>query len=169
MLASTLLRQKKFTDSFVKVREMMNTWNLKTFDPTLFLEAAETVLKKEPNNHAAMHIILIFGPDRDSKHSLKLAKRCLKLSPGIPEYHSIVSAFYVNLEQGNQALRYLEKSIKMQPYPQLMFLKASILQNLSGAKDDIVVEAFQQFLSSVPSDYEDVPEAFFHLGFLHSE
>jgi tetratricopeptide (TPR) repeat protein len=167
--ALELLRQKKFTESFVKVREMMKTWNLKTFDPTLFLEAAETVLKKEPDNHAAMHIILIFGPDRDSKHSLKLAKRCLKLSPGIPEYHSIVSAFYVKLEQGNQALRNLEKSIKMQPHPQSMFLKASILQNLICAKDDIVVEAFQQFLSSVPPDYEDVPAAFFYLGFLHSE
>ena len=167
--AHELLRKKKYTQSFVKVREMMNTWNLKTFDPTLFLEAAETVVKKEADNHAAMHIILIFGADHDSKHSLKLAKRCLKLSPGIAEYHSIVSAFYVKLEQGNQALRNLEKSIKMQPHPQLMFLRASLLQNLIGAKDDVVVEAFQQFLSSVPSDYEDVPEAFFYLGFLHSE
>jgi hypothetical protein len=167
--ALELLRQKKYTEPFVKVREMMNTWNLKTFDPTLFLEAAETVLKKEPDNHAAMHIILIFGPDRDSKHSLKLVKRCLKLSPGIPEYHSIVSAFYVKLEQGNQALRNLEKSIKMQPHPQSMFLKASILQNVKCAKDDVVVDAFQQFLSSVPSDYEDVPAAFFYLGLMHSE
>ena len=163
--AQQLLSEEKFTESFVKIRQMMCTWRPKTFKPTPFIEAARRVLKTDAKNHAAMYIIVAFDPEKDQKQRLVLANRLVKMDPSIPEYHVIQSTCYLN---PRLAVSSLDKSIEISPNPEMMCLRAHILQNAIRAKDEIVTEAFQQFLSSVPSDYMRVPDAYYQMGYIQS-
>ena len=163
--AHELLSQKKFTESFVKVRELMSIWNLKKlFDPMPFKDAAVQVLKKEPNNHAALYIITAYSTEPDHKKRQISAKRLVKLNPSIPEYHVTLGTTHAYQNEGNPAVRSLDKSLKIRPHREVMCLRAVYLRNIAQAKDEIVTDAFQQFLSSVPSDYMRVPDAYFQLG-----
>jgi TolA-binding protein len=47
----------------------------------------------------------------------------------------------------------------------MMYSRAIIIQAVICAGDDAAIEAYQQFLSPAPSDYEFVAESYYHLGF----
>jgi TPR repeat protein len=164
--AHELLRQKKYTESFVKIREMDSTWVLGILDMMPFLEAANNVLKRDPNNHAAMYIIIIFDPCQESKLKLKFSKRCVQLDSSVPQYHEVLALSYAAINQGNLSVRSLEKGIKLHAKPSMLSFRAVLIKNLINAKDEVVIEAFQQFLASAPSDYENVPSTYFQMGLL---
>ena len=164
--AHELLRQKKYTESFVKIREMDSTWVLGILDMMPFLEAAYNILKTDPNNHAAMYIIILFDPSQENKQKLKFSKRCVQLDSSVPQYHEILAISYAAIDQGNQSVRSLEKGIKLHAKSSMLSLRAVLIKNLIHAKDEVVIEAFQQFLASAPSDYENVPSAYFQMGLL---
>jgi TPR repeat protein len=163
--AHELLRERKFTESFVKVLEMSRNWILKFFNPVNFISAAKVVLSVEPNNMAALYIIVTFDVDQNYKQKLASAKRLVKSDPSVPEYYSMLSASFAGLGQGNEALKNVEKALKLRPNPRMMYSRAIIIQAVICAGDDAAIEAYQQFLSSAPSDYESVAEAYFNLGF----
>ena len=163
--AHELLGERKFTESFVKVLEMSRNWILKFFNPVIFISAAKAVLSVEPDNISALYIIVTFDPDQNYKQKLPSAKRLVKSDPSVPEYYSMLSASFAGIGQGNQALKNIEKALKLRPNPRMMYSRAVIIQAVICAEDDAAIEAYQQFLSSAPSDYECVAEAYYNLGF----
>ena len=94
-------REKKFTESFAKLCEAMSIWFVINVGLDPFIEAAEPVLQTDPNNHAALFIIVSYALERDPKQRLKSAKRLVKLDSSVPEYHSILGASYAPFEMGN--------------------------------------------------------------------
>ena len=121
----------------------MSIWFVKNGDLDPFIKAAELGLQTDPNNPAALFIIVSYALEHDPKQRLKWAKRLVESS--IPEYHSILGASYAPFEMGHLGLRSLDKAIKLRPLPTILYLKAIFLQNVVLAADNIVIEAFHPF------------------------
>ena len=167
--AHHLLVEKKFNESFVKIREKMNIWPLSIFNPTPFIAAARKVLTREPNNHAAMYVIATCLPGIDANEKYRLAKRCVELGPSVPDYCFLLAMCLVDRNKKKRALEYLEKAISIKLRPVWLFTRAVYLRRLMPSRTDLAKEALQKFLSSVPSDYDRVPQAYFLLAFVFSE
>ena len=161
--ARELLRQNRYTESFIKLREMTATWTMKFFDPTQFIQIAKMVLRKEPKNHAALFIIVRFD-DQDDQEKLKLSKRLVKLDRTIGEYHALLGRYYPSSGQKKRAVNSFEKSFELGGNPDSIFMRGVTLHYYMKPKDQVVIEAYQQFLSSVPSDNMQVPVIYFILG-----
>ena len=66
------------------------------------------------------------------------------------------------------ALKFCDKALELLPHPSWLFTRAHLLQLVGPKKVSVkkMIEAFQLYLSSVPSDYSDVAEAYYSIAWL---
>ena len=66
------------------------------------------------------------------------------------------------------ALKFCDKALELLPHPSWLFTRAHLLQLVGPKKVSVkkMIEAFQLYLRSVPSDYSDVAEAYYSIAWL---
>ena len=166
--ASEMLADEKYHESFKKLREIWRTWDFAFTDYRPFLKAARRVLKSNPEDHGALYVIAIAAPEDDFKEKLKLILKCLQLDPSVPDYHLMAAHLYAMNDNFEIALKFCDKALELLPHPSWLFTRAHLLQLVGPKKVSVkkMIEAFQLYLSSVPSDYSDVAEAYYSIAWL---
>jgi hypothetical protein len=119
-------------------------------------------------DHGALYVIAIAAPEDDFEEKLKLILKCLKLDPSVPDYHLMAAHLYAMNDDFEMALEFCDKALELLPHPSWLFIRAHLLQLLGPKKFSVekMIEAFQLYLSSVPSDYSDVAEAYYSIAWL---
>ena len=168
--ARDLVVEKKYHESFQKLREIWRTWDFALEDYRPFLQAARQLLEKDPDDHSALYIVAVCAPVDDFKDKLTLILICLQLDPSVPDYHLMAAHLYTMNEDFEIALKFCNKALELLPHPSWLFTRAHLLQLVGPKKFSVkkMIEAFQLYLGSVPSDYSDVAEAYYSVAWLLS-
>ncbi|KAI9566034.1 hypothetical protein GHT06_009834 [Daphnia sinensis] len=167
MEAQRLLLRNLTVESLKILREARRQWDYPIIDTSMFVDAAEEMLKNNQANAEAYHVLICSDRCSSIENKLWLALQCVKLDPSVPDFHHSLARVYGEMGDYRRALRSIDVALQMVLHSDWLYDRAQLLR-LSKAKPDLeVINAYEKYLSCSPPDAAHVPDAYYWIALAH--
>ncbi len=159
--------------SFRLVREARKLWSdgpvLSRF-LTKFNELAKEAFKRDPKNADALHVLILtefLNVGKDLKKLIPMAKACVSLDPGVPEFHDVLGYLQARTGDYKNAVDCFDRTLELEWIPEVLFNKARVLVAMGNRKRGEGIKALEQYVETSEEDEPCMPFACYYAAFLN--
>ncbi len=169
-----LEKRKDTATAFRLFREARRAWEevRMTLDiANKFHKAAKTAFQKNPRDHDALFVIIVHESSEPSCNYAELAsmaKTCVSLNPGIPDYHFLLGRMLGKAENHHDALGSFERALELERVPDWLYNRATCLRLLERGERE-VIKAYEDYVRASEKDAGKVPEANCYIGLMYTK
>ncbi|PAA75023.1 hypothetical protein BOX15_Mlig019947g1 [Macrostomum lignano] len=175
--AKSELKNNNTNAAFRLYRQADRVWHPLPLDMETFeslFSAAMKAFERNPRDADALYVIIHYKTvSKSSSNSelLRMALQCTSLNPDVADYHNLVGNLYGFCGEYMASVRSFEQALELEWEPDWLYgkatslrLKTSTNQSASRADRQIVIDAYEKYISSNEPDSRHIPKAFFSIA-----